>query len=72
MILRTEKVICDRCGAEIDTWYGKKWEICHRKRDIKIFHEVPSWDRVDEYHLCDRCAGDFEKWMENEVDTDAN
>ena len=66
MVKTETKIICDRCGSEMATVYGHKWFVQRMKRSIKILHEVPSYNRVDEYHFCDKCAWDFAKWK-NEV-----
>ena len=31
-------------------------------------HEIPAWDRTDEYHLCDECADAFKRWMKDVAD----
>ena len=64
-------ITCDRCKkpmaeehANIWTWFD------HRKKPFyKLLHEVPCWNRVDEFVLCDDCAQEFKKWMSEKKST---
>ncbi len=56
---------CDRCGKEIASSYNNSWrkKIYIRKPFYKLFHDVPCWNRIDEFLLCDECSEEFNQWM---------
>lgn len=73
MIQREAKIICDRCGVVMAQSYGKTWEIYRlKKKCMRIMHDIPAWNRTDEYHFCDKCTDDFKRWMKKDVATDAS
>ena len=58
-------IICDRCEKPMAKEYGHEWVwFDHRKKPFyKILHDVPIWNRRDEFLLCDDCAEDFHQFM---------
>lgn len=57
-------ITCDRCGCVMAREYGNEWILFKRnKRIFKLVHDVPAWDRTDEYLFCDSCAQSFKKWI---------
>ena len=59
--------ICDRCNKKIASFDGNTWT-WHKVKPrllMKLSHEVPCWNRVDEFLLCDDCAKEFKNWMKN-------
>lgn len=65
MVITKSQILCDRCGKEMATTYGKTWEFYKAKKAMfKIVHDIPAWNRTDTFHLCDECTDDFKKWME--------
>ena len=58
-------IVCDRCCKPMAENYGREWKwFDHRKKPFyKLLHDIPSWNRVDEFLLCDDCAEEFKQWM---------
>lgn len=61
----TTTITCDRCEKPMARDYENEWIwFDHRKRPFyKISHKVPSWNRIDDFLLCDDCAEEFRQWM---------
>ena len=58
-------ITCDRCEKPMAKDYGNEWIwFEHRKKPFyKLLHDIPAWDRKDEFLLCDDCAEEFRQWM---------
>lgn len=58
-------ITCDRCEKPMAKDYGNEWIwLDHKKKPFyKLLHEIPSWNRKDEFLLCDDCAEEFNQWM---------
>jgi len=65
-------ITCDRCEKPMAKEYGNKWVWFGHKKKLfyKLSHEIPSWNRVDEFLLCDDCAKEFKQWMLEKKSTD--
>lgn len=62
--MKTERYVCDRCGAEID---GKNGSMLHKKwLNIHALHAKDGFlDGVTNIDLCPKCRKSFERWMRN-------
>lgn len=58
-------ITCDRCGEPMAKEYGNKWIWFDYKKKLfyKLSHEIPNWNRINEFLLCDNCAEEFKQWM---------
>ena len=63
--ITTTTITCDRCEKPMAKDCGNEWIwFDHRKKPFyKLSHEVPCWNRVDDFLLCDECAEEFTQWM---------
>ncbi len=69
----TTTITCDRCEKPMAEDYGNEWIwFDHRKKPFyKLLHDIPAWNRKDDFLLCDDCAEEFRQWMSEKKSTNS-
>lgn len=67
MIIKTQRLVCDRCDREIQ-WEGDQFTHSHISLTENRASMAPNGDtggalRAAKFDLCSQCSAAFNKWM---------